>query len=79
MLSLIPVWTPLLMPGRMAQEIAAPWEVAVAVAVMLAAIFVMFRLAARVYLGGLTQATRSLGWREAFRSGRDFDLGTAPQ
>ncbi len=78
-LSLIPVWTPLLMPGRMAQEIAAPWEVAVAVAVMLTAIFVMFRLAARVYLGGLTQATRSLGWREAFRSGRDFDLGTAPQ
>jgi ABC-2 type transport system permease protein len=70
-LSMIPLWTPLLMPARIAQGTAAGWEVAVAVAIMLASIFVMIRVAARVYLGGITQATRSVGWRQAFRSGVD--------
>ena len=38
----------------------------------------MMRLAARVYLGGMTQATRTVGWRQALKGGRDFEArGTA--
>lgn len=76
-LSMIPLWTPLLMPARIAQGTAAGWEVAVAVAIMLVSILVMIRVAARVYLGGITQATRSVGWRQAFRSGVDHSTGVA--
>lgn len=71
-LSFIPLWTPLLMPGRVARGVAEPWEVALAIAVMVVSTVLMVVVAARVYLGGITQATRTVGWRQAFRGGREF-------
>ena len=35
-------------------------------------IWVVVRLAARIYAGGVSQSTKSLGWREAFRAGSDL-------
>lgn len=71
-LSYIPLWTPLLMPGRVARGDAATWEVGLALGMMALATLVMVRVASRVYLGGITQATRSVGWRQAFRGGKEF-------
>ncbi len=71
-LSLIPFWTPLLMPARMARGSVAGWEIGLAVVLMVVFTLVMARFSARVYLGGITQATRSVGWRQAFRGGGDF-------
>lgn len=74
-LSFIPLWTPLIMPGRVARGEAGSWEVALAIAIMVAATVLMVAFASRVYLGGITQATRTLGWRQAFRGGREFVAG----
>jgi ABC-2 type transport system permease protein len=74
-LSFIPLWTPLLMPGRVARGSAATWEVALSIALMAAATLVMVRVASRVYLGGITQATRTVGWRQAFRGGKEYAVG----
>lgn len=71
-LSLIPLWTPMLMPGRVAQGLVPPWELAVAIGLMILATVAMVRFAARVYLGGITQATRRVSWRQAFTGGRDL-------
>lgn len=74
-LSYIPLWTPLLMPGRVARGVAEPWEVALAIAIMAVSTVLMVVVAARVYLGGITQATRTVGWRQAFKGGREFTRG----
>lgn len=71
-LSLIPLWTPMLMPGRMAQNAVEWWEVAFAITLMVLTTIVVIRLAGRVYLGGITQATRKVGWKQAFRGGTDL-------
>lgn len=72
-LSLLPPWSPLVMPGRIARGWAEPWEVALSLGLMAAMAYGMVRLAGRIYLGGVTQATRSVGWREALRAGRDVE------
>lgn len=71
-LSLVPLWSPLVMPGRIARGEAPWWEISVAVVVMVVSTAVMMNVASRVYLGGITQATRSVGWRQAFRGGGDL-------
>lgn len=71
-MSLIPFWTPMLMPGRIASGSVEPWELALATALMIAATTVVVRIAARIYLGGITQATRQVNWKQALRSGRDL-------
>ncbi len=71
-MSLVPFWTPMLMPGRIASGSVAPWELALATALMIAATTIVVRIGARIYLGGITQATRRLSWRQAFRGGSDL-------
>ena len=39
---------------------------------MVAATALVVRLGAQIYLGGITQTTRQVGWRQAFRSGSDL-------
>jgi hypothetical protein len=46
-----------------------------AIAIMAVATWLMVRVASRVYLGGITQATRSVGWRQAFRGGKEYATG----
>jgi ABC-2 type transport system permease protein len=71
-MSLIPFWTPMLMPGRIASGTVEMWEVMLATALTVAATWAMVRIGARVYLGGITQATRRVSWRQAFRGGKDL-------
>lgn len=73
--SIIPLWAPMTMPGRIARGWAAPWEVALSVALMLLAIYGVIRMAGWVYRGGVARASSKLGWREAFRTGRDLGAG----
>jgi ABC-2 type transport system permease protein len=70
--SLIPLWAPMTMPGRIARGWATPWEVGLSVALMLLAIYGVIRMAGFVYRGGVARASSKLGWREAFRAGRDL-------
>ena len=71
-LSLIPFWSPMLMPGRMANGTATVWELALAIVLTLVFTLVVVRISARVYLGGITQASRRVNWRQAFRGGEDL-------
>ncbi len=71
-MSLIPFWTPMLMPGRIAAGSVEAWELILATALMVAATVLVVRVGARVYLGGITQATRRVGWRQALRGGSDL-------
>ena len=71
-MSLVPFWTPMLMPGRIASGDVETWELILATALMIVATAVVVRLGARIYLGGITQATRNVSWRQALRSGRDL-------
>ena len=71
-MSLVPFWTPMLMPGRIASGAVAAWELALATVLMIVATGVVVRVGARIYLGGITQATRHVSWRQAFRSGSDL-------
>lgn len=74
-MSLIPFWTPMLMPGRIASGSVELWELALATLLMIVATVAVVRAGARVYLGGITQATRRVSWRQAFRGGSDLVSG----
>lgn len=74
--SLIPLWAPMTMPGRIARGWAAPWEVALSATLMLLSIYAVIRIAGWIYRGGVARASSKLSWREAFRAGRD--LGKRP-
>ena len=71
-MSLIPFWTPMLMPGRIASGSVEFWELALATLLMIVATVAVVRAGARVYLGGITQATRRVSWGQAFRGGSDL-------
>ena len=71
-MSLIPFWTPMLMPGRIASGVVETWELVLAMALMVTATWAIVRLGAQVYLGGITQATRRVSWRQALRGGKDL-------
>ncbi|MDJ0960161.1 MAG: ABC transporter permease [Acidimicrobiia bacterium] len=71
-ISFIPLWAPLVLPGRIVRGWAAPWEVALALVIMIAGIYGMLRLAGWIYTGGVARATQKLGWREALRAGREL-------
>ena len=75
--SLIPLWAPMTMPGRIARGWAAPWEVGSSVGLMLISIHAVIRIAGWVYRGGVARASSKLSWREAFRAGRDLGAGPA--
>jgi ABC-2 type transport system permease protein len=64
-LSMIPPWTPLLMPLRIATGNATWWQVAVGVAVLLIATVLVLRLAASIYSRTLLQRGRRISWRQA--------------
>jgi ABC-2 type transport system permease protein len=69
--SFLPPLAPVLMPVRLALGGMAAWEMPLGVAVMAASIYGMVRLAARVYRAGLVRGGARLGWREAWRLGRE--------
>jgi ABC-2 type transport system permease protein len=67
LLSFLPPWAPILMPARLALGSVAAWEMPLAVLIMLAAIYGMARLAARIYAPALVRSGARLSWRAALR------------
>jgi len=67
--SFVPVWAPVTMPVRMVAGTAAPWEVLISVALTLATIYLLTRMAGRLYRGGLLRTRAKAGLREAWASG----------
>ncbi|MBN9736123.1 MULTISPECIES: ABC transporter permease [unclassified Pseudonocardia] len=64
-LSFVPFFSQTLMPARVALGVAAWWEVLVALALALAALAGMVRLAARVYRNSILRTGSRVSWREA--------------
>ncbi|MCP3973690.1 MAG: ABC transporter permease [bacterium] len=67
-LSLLPPFTPTLMPMRIVQGAAAPWEIAVAVTLLIAAIFWVTRVASRIYIGGVMRGGAKTSLRDAWKA-----------
>ncbi|MGY1733037.1 ABC transporter permease [Geodermatophilus sp. SYSU D01045] len=68
--SYVPGLSPMVMPVRQAAGDVAPWEVGVAVALMLVAIALVVRLGGRVYSGALLRTSGKTKLREALRAGQ---------
>jgi ABC-2 type transport system permease protein len=66
-LSIVPPFSPLVMPLRQVSGDAAAWEVVMAVILMVAAIAAMLRVGGRVYSGGLLRSGGRAKLRDAFR------------
>ncbi len=78
--SFIPFTAPLAMPARIAQDAAAPWEIAVSITSMLVGTWLMIRLAASIYERSLLQTGAPIKpWtaiREALGAGPARDAVT---
>jgi ABC-2 type transport system permease protein len=67
-LSLLPPFTPTLMPMRIAQGRARLWEVALSIVFLVLAIVWVNRLASRIYIGGVMRGGAKTTIREAWRA-----------
>ncbi|MFI0463154.1 ABC transporter permease [Saccharopolyspora sp. 5N102] len=67
-LSLVPGFSPTLMPMRIALGVAAPWEIAVSVVLSLAAIAVLLRLGGRIYSNAVLHTGARVKLRDALRA-----------
>ena len=65
-LSLLPISSPLTMPGRAAQTPVPAWQYAAALVLMLAAIWALIRIGGRIYELGLLRSGPRVRFREAF-------------
>jgi ABC-2 type transport system permease protein len=68
-MSMVPIWSPLLMPFRIVTGDAAWWEVAVALVGSAAFIGFLVWFGARVYRGAALRTGGRVGLREAYRAG----------
>jgi ABC-2 type transport system permease protein len=67
LLSVIPPFDLVIMPGRMATGDATVWQVLLSVALTVAAIFGLNILAARIYTNSVLRIGTRVRWREAWR------------
>ncbi len=65
--SMLPIVSTMVMPGRMAEGDVPWWQIGVAILLTLAAMVVFVRLGARMYERTLLRTGRRIGWREALR------------
>ncbi len=65
--SMLPIVSTMIMPGRIAQGEAPLWQIAVAVLATVIAALLLVRLGARLYERTLLQTSRRLTYREALR------------
>lgn len=66
--SVIPLWSPMLMPARMAIGEAAWWEVGLAVGLLVISSLGLIWLGGRVYSGAILHIGRKVKLREAWRA-----------
>jgi ABC-2 type transport system permease protein len=69
-MTFVPLSAPMVVPLRAALGAIEPWEVAVSIAVMIAAIFLLFEAGARVYAGAVLQGGGRMKLRDAWRASR---------
>ncbi len=69
--SMLPPWAPFVMPVRIADGAAAPWEIAVAVVGTVAAVVALVWIGSRVYAGALLRTGGRVKMREAWRAAAD--------
>jgi ABC-2 type transport system permease protein len=69
-MTFVPLSAPMVVPLRAALGAIDPWEVAVSIVVMIAAIFLLFEAGARVYAGAVLQGGGRMKLRDAWRASR---------
>lgn len=67
-LTFLPPSAPMVVPLRVAMDAIEPWEVAASIAIMLAGIWALFEIGARVYSGAVLQSGSRIRLRDAWRS-----------
>lgn len=77
-LSQLPPLAPMAMPSRIAQDAAAGWEIALSVVIMLVSIWLMVRLAGRIYEQSLLRTGARIKLRTALRDARAAGRATVP-
>ncbi len=68
--SLVPIVSSMVMPGRIAEGEVPLWQIALAIVLTLAAMVLFVRLGARMYERTLLRTGRRIGWREALQHSR---------
>lgn len=66
--SFFPLWSPLVMPVRAAVGAVSPWEVALAVLLVVAASYLAVRVGARIYRGAVLQVGARVKLRDAWQA-----------
>jgi ABC-2 type transport system permease protein len=74
----IPFTAPMLLPVRMARDAIAPWEVALALGVLAVSIWLLLRMAGRVYEFTLLHSGSRVSWKQAWLFARGSDLSATP-
>ena len=68
--SMVPLWSPILMPFRINTGDAVAWEVALAVLLVILSVTALVRIGARVYRGAALRTGARVSLLDAWRSGR---------
>jgi ABC-2 type transport system permease protein len=66
--SFVPIWSPILMPFRINTEDVEPWEVGVAVTLVVLTTVLLVRVGARVYRGAALRTSSKVSLRQAWRA-----------
>jgi ABC-2 type transport system permease protein len=66
--SLIPIWSPVVMPARIALGQAAWWEIALAVVLLIASAVALIWWGGRIYSGAILRIGKKVSLREAWRA-----------
>jgi ABC-2 type transport system permease protein len=69
-MTFLPLSAPMVVPLRVALGAIDPWEVVVSIAIMVAAILLLFEAGARVYAGAVLQGGGRMKLRDAWRASR---------
>ena len=69
-LTFIPLTAPMLLPVRVARDAITGWEIALSLGLLMLGIWVMIRLAGRIYEFTLLHTGTRVGWREVIRLSR---------
>lgn len=66
--SLVPIWSPMVMPTRAAVGVVPLWELALAVGLIAAAAYLLIRIGGRIYSGAILSLGAKVKLREAWKA-----------
>ena len=73
-LTLLPLTAPMLLPVRVARDAIAPWEIALSLGLLALGVWLLIRIAGRVYEFTLLQTGLRVSWRQVVRLSRGVAL-----